>query len=85
MKDCIMIKFDETVKVAGKEVAELEARKPIMRDIKVASERYNPSDYPVAWEMLIISNLAGITEQECEELEPVVYAHISAQIKPFLS
>lgn len=80
----IVIKLDEKIVVGGKEVSELKARKPIMRDIKIASEQYNAAENPIAWEMLLIANLLGISETDCEELNPNIYQKIANPIKPFL-
>ncbi len=82
--NAIVVSFETPVMVAGKEVSQISARQPIMRDIKIAAESYNASEQPVAFEMLLVANLLGISERECEELPPAVYNQIRAVVQPFL-
>lgn len=61
----IKIKLDEPIQAGGKEVAELEIRKPTVRDLK-ASNVSGKSDLERS--LVLIGNLSGLVPSELEEL-----------------
>lgn len=66
----------------GKKVS---MRNPVMRDIRLASGKYNPHHDPVGYEMYLIANLSGMTMDEVDELDPRDYKKFVEQVTPFLS
>jgi len=80
-----LIKFEEPVTIAEKEVSELECREPQMRDIRIASNAANPQHDPITYEMTLIGNLIGLSIDDMDALVPSVYKKIKGVFEPFLS
>lgn len=59
-------------------------REPVMRDVRLASGKYNPSIDPISYEMYLIGNLCNLTMDEIDDLAPKDYKKINEEVSPFL-
>jgi hypothetical protein len=71
-----IIKLDYPIAVGGKEVTQLEMRRPLVRDLMIAGKISNPAESEIS----LVANLCGLSPDELQQLDGADYTELQSQL-----